>query len=520
MKKIYITFFCIATMGFLASCSDFLDVAPKDKVLEEDQFKTEAGINGALNGLYRQMISTNLYGGNLSQTTLEVMGHYYTYANTEPLTSYLEVPIYLLANGSYTGNSKVEGIFTDIWKSGYNTILNINYFLKSVEESPAIIKRENKETIMGEAYGLRAYLHFDLFRLFGPRYEDRSDSKKVLPYNNSTDIVLNHTGYEDHVYSTAEDYMGYVLDDIRKAEALLKADPVLTADPTADPSVIDDDLISDNYMNRNRRMNYYAVKALEARVLQYMGDNVNAAIAAKVVTDQVGTGKLFRWSDATTIVSKSDYSFFHEVVFGINNPDMTSNYNAFFAKTSLRDIYAVDRNNLIKNIYAGFGENQKEIVDVRSKQWIESNTESNTSYSRDGTFISRKFNIISNNEIPALVNFQPLVRITEMYYIQAEAALVAGDKPTAVRLLNMIAGTRGIPETNLYNLSETDDEETFNNHIESEYYKEFYGEGQIFFYHKRKNNESMFVGNGEDGKKQIDRNKIYNIPIPTAETNI
>lgn len=49
----------IVAIGFFTSCSDFLDVAPKDKVLEEDQYKTEAGIHGALNGLYRQLISTS-----------------------------------------------------------------------------------------------------------------------------------------------------------------------------------------------------------------------------------------------------------------------------------------------------------------------------------------------------------------------------------------------------------------------------------------------------------------------------
>ena len=52
----------IVAIGFFTSCSDFLDVAPKDKVLEEDQYKTEAGIHGALNGLYRQLISTSLWG--------------------------------------------------------------------------------------------------------------------------------------------------------------------------------------------------------------------------------------------------------------------------------------------------------------------------------------------------------------------------------------------------------------------------------------------------------------------------
>ena len=65
----------IVAIGFFTSCSDFLDVAPKDKVLEEDQYKTEAGIHGALNGLYRQLISTSLYGANLSQTALDAMGH-------------------------------------------------------------------------------------------------------------------------------------------------------------------------------------------------------------------------------------------------------------------------------------------------------------------------------------------------------------------------------------------------------------------------------------------------------------
>lgn len=29
----------IVAIGFFTSCSDFLDVAPKDKVLEEDQYK-------------------------------------------------------------------------------------------------------------------------------------------------------------------------------------------------------------------------------------------------------------------------------------------------------------------------------------------------------------------------------------------------------------------------------------------------------------------------------------------------
>ena len=70
-----------------------------------------------------------------------------------------------------------------------------------MEGSTAVIGSNNKDVLMGEAYGLRAYLHFDLFRLFGPRWEDRSNINKILPYSRTTDMILNHVGYEEDVYS-------------------------------------------------------------------------------------------------------------------------------------------------------------------------------------------------------------------------------------------------------------------------------------------------------------------------------
>ena len=88
----------IVAIGFFTSCSDFLDVAPKDKVLEEDQYKTEAGIHGALNGLYRQLISTSLYGANLSQTALDAMGHFYTYPPSQPSGNKLSATLFFLCN--------------------------------------------------------------------------------------------------------------------------------------------------------------------------------------------------------------------------------------------------------------------------------------------------------------------------------------------------------------------------------------------------------------------------------------
>ena len=514
MKRIYNTFIYITIVSFFASCSAFLDVTPVDRVLEDDQFSTELGITGALNGIYRQMISNHLYGAQLSQTTVETMGRVYTYSNTAPSDGYLYTQIYYLVNGDYSNNGSVETSFANIWKTGYNTAYNMNHFLESVEKSSAIISPEHKELVMGEVYGMRAYLHFDLFRLFGPRYEERSNIDKILPYNRSTDVVLNHTGYEEDVYSTAEEYMGFVLADITKAEQLLKSDPIRT-----DLSAVSNDLVSDIYKNRNRRMNYYAVKALKARVLQYMGDIRNAAIAAKEVTDQVGDKKPFKWTEASKVVSNKDFSFYKEVIFGIDSPDMYSNYDSFYTKNNLMDVYAVDRNHLIKNVYAGFGENIGTVIDVRSKQWVLSKSTASASFSLDGAYISDKFNMSTNTYIPALVNYQPLIRITEMYYIMVEAALKEGNKPEAAKLLNMISEKRGISDTNDYILSDDEEDAIFDSHIMTEYYKEFYGEGQVFFYHKRKKNTQMFKGNNE-GVSDINVAKTYTVAIPKIETNI
>ena len=516
MKKYILLPLYIAAAGFLAtSCSNFLDVQPKDKVLEEDQFSTEAGVQGALNGLYRQFIDNSLYGATLSQTTIEAMGHVYTYSPTQPTSANnIAGTLYYISNGQYS-NSSVEGTFQSIWKNAYTTLLNINFFLKSMTTSTALISEANKNTITGEAYGLRAYLHFDLFRIFGPRWEERSSTAKILPYNNSTDVVLNHTGYEEDVYLTADNYMANVLKDIESAEKLLTEDPIIN-----DASAISTTLNSDFYKNRNRRMNYFAVKGLKARVLQYIGRDTEAAAAAKEVTDHVG--ETLKWTSVNDVTKYTDYSFFSEVVFGINSPNLASNYTSFYTKTSLDDIYAVDNDNLISNIYNGFGDNIDAIVDIRAKQWTKSNDMGGSAYinySQNGTFISNKFNMSSNTYLPALADFQPLMRITEMYYIQAEAALKAGDKATAAEILNNISSKRGIPDTSSYYLTEGADESAFQEHIMLEYYKEFYGEGQVFFYHKRNKSTQMFPGYGGNAVS-VNPTTQYTVPIPTTETDI
>ena len=509
-RKIHPAVAFIAVAAFTA-CSDWLDVQPKDKMLEDRQFSTEENIYSATNGLYRELAGEHLYGGQLTQTTLEVMGHFYTYPPSQPSTGDRALPFYLLAHFNYTAD-EVKGRFADIWKNAYATLLHINVYIKNLEESTVVISERDKKILLGEAYGLRAYLHFDIFRLFAPAYRDRTE-EKALPYSNKADVVPNHSGYEETEYSTAGEYIDLLLKDVEKADSLLDGnDPV-----QSEANSITEKLLGDNFFqNRNRRMNYYAVKALEARIRQYTGDDVNAAAAAKAVTDRAGS--IFKWVNVTTFAGDYDYRFFSEVIFGINSPDQYSRAVKWYDGTDIRDTYVADYNSLLSNILGYAGSSLSAVPDIRSRQWKASNITVNPGYSKDGTYRSSRYILkVIDSEKTAYNDFQPLIRLSEMYYIQAEAAL-ENNRAEAAGLLNSVLRNRGLTEQ--YYLTPDKPEAEIRAHIEREYYREFFGEGQVFFFHKRLKSARMFKGDGSGYVSVNAEGGAYVVPIPQDETDI
>src|SRR5699024_2951496 len=70
---------------------------------------------------------------------------------------------------------------------------------------------------------------------------------------------------------------------------------------------------------------------------------------------------------------------------------------------------------------------------------------------------------------------QPLVRLTELYLIAAETH---PDPAAALEYLNTVRFNRG--------LADLPASVSLQDEIRKEYAKEFYGEGQLFFYYKRK----------------------------------
>jgi len=326
--------------------------------------------------------------------------------------------------------------------------------------------------LKGEAIGLRALMHFDLLRLFGPVMKTAPTSAAIPYYRNAnaaTQPILNATQVVDSV-----------LDDLNTAKTLLAADPVITSGP--------DTASIDFYAgNRNQRFNYYAVIALQARVYLYEGDNTDANATAKAALPAFD--QWFPWMAYTDIVNNVNPNriFSPEVIFGVYNQDMYLNYNLYFSP-------ALASNQIITafpaRLTAVFESNNN---DYRyPTTWI-TGAGGPTFYKyADLTDATKQWRF-----------FQPLMRKSELYYILAETEPVAAN---GINYLNTVRNNRG-----LTNLSPS---AALTAEIQKEYQKEFWGEGQIFYYYKR--NALASVPSALNGTGTVV--PVYVVPLPLSET--
>ncbi|SEW43501.1 RagB/SusD family nutrient uptake outer membrane protein [Chitinophaga arvensicola] len=470
MKNIAIVLMMSSMLA--ASCNKFLDVTPRDLILEDQVYSTEAGMTNALNGVYLGMTSDALYGGSLTLSTVEVMAQRFDLTTFGH--SWKETGVF-----NYN-NANVKFLFNNTWTEGYKNILNLNVFLQKVRNTNGVVSAANKDLLMGEAFGLRAMIHFDLLRLFGPVYATNS-SAVAIPYYTAPSPVGSQP-------LAANTVLQNVLNDLDSAATLLKNDPLITAGPMQ-VSATDGNTF---YRYRNVHLNYYAVKALQARVHLYAGHKAEAyTLATGVITDAT---KWFPWSIPTTV----DAVFSSEVLFGPQNLDLYLQQNRYYASTlSAATILAPGDTRLS----ASFDGN---LNDYRFKAWWKRPTSGGKTFY---TFF--KYDDPGNTtELNIARYMQPLIRLTEMYYIAAETET---DPVKALVWLNKVRFNRGLAD-----LPPTAD---LPKSIRSEYVREFFGEGQLFFYYKRTNAASIPNSTAPAGNRDM-TDAQYVVPLPLSETQI
>ena len=453
------------------SCNDWLEVKPKTEEEADKLFSTLDGFKSALAGVYIGMSQTELYGREMTFGMVGVLGQ--EWGSGSDLGNQYSAYSYLL---NYNYEQVVSKALIDaVWNKMYEGIANVNTLIQYSDLKREVLG-DYYGVVRGEALALRAYMHFDLLRLFAP-YDFSAEAKVAIPY-----VLEAKPAIAPQLTPTK--FVEYALKDVETALELLKSDPILTGE---DVSGVDNGYLA----NRNFHLNYYAVLGLKARICLYAKD-VTAAYGAanEVILAQQQKG-LFPWvktADITTTEANlRDRTFSSEHLFAFNTTKLEEYIKGYFREASLPlmerlmpgELYeADDYRTALYETYSGF-------ANVLTKFW-----QMDKAYVQGQGYVTPK-----RNRMPA-------IRIAEMYYIAAEA-LKEYNIGEALEMLNTLRVHRGLMK--LENL----DKDQLQEELGREYYREFIGEGQVFFYHKRMNTSIIATANA-----------VYVLPMPDDEIDL
>lgn len=469
MKKfIYWGLFGIIIL--VSSCDKWLTIRPKDKIEKAKLYETEEGFWQALNGIY------SLLEENYEVVNTSWQGYYADNLAGVWTTPVNSVGEKLEEHAYKDGN--VDKKLGEVFLRFYKLIAHCNTILAYIDAADFLPER-TYNLIKGEALAMRAFIHFDLIRIWGPMPTNVDEGYTYLPY-------VTQVSKQSMTYHTYSDYMRFLQEDLIAAEALLSAsDPLLKYScAELNTTSLMDEYERVEFYYRQHHMNYFGVCALRARVALWMGDKETAVTYAKIVKDAKnadGTSK-FRLGTANDIdmsnneTNTRSLGVEHIVGFYMNY----FNWDSYYGRTGNDQIYLA-----ISKVNSLFSDGN----DYRRANWIKE--------TEDKQYMTITKYICYNDL------WIPLIRYSEIYLILAEALPL--EEANAV--YKEFCEAKGC-------VYEALTEGNRQNRLLMEYYKDFLGEGQIFYANKR-----MAVGTMQWIKEDMAEGQ-YMLPLPSRESDL
>ncbi len=495
MKNIFIKAIASIMLPIsLASCSDWLEVEMQDKIMEPVLFGNYSGYVSAMNGVYLSL--NDYYTDGQLMDILDVMAQYYyvTDDNNHKFRLYQSFDF---------KDSDIESKNSFLWNKGYtliaytNTILN---HLSSIEDTPLTQNQFN--ILRGEALAMRAMLHFDILRRHGVNYSADPNAESI-PYQDDTSLEIKP-------FLSNKVVMEKIIGDLTEAANLLKDhDPIIT-EGIKDTQTEDNGVASYDMSFRQLRLNYYAVQGLLARAYLWMGDKTNAYKTAKnEIIDKANTETLevFPWVTSEQVVAdgKPDLIFSPEVMFAMYNSKRSSYHTNTFAQ-------ALSMPNRL-TFYGETKDDSKVSIlydypnDYRRNQWEMADPLQGGGDDEDPvtTLVFNKYADFKNGATESTYRYMiPMIRMSEIYMIAAEATT---DRNEAYELLNAIRSHRNSPDL--------DSNDNFDISLVYEFAREMVGEGQLYFFYKRRQESLIISRTGSYDFNMLQSNYVW--PIPESE---
>lgn len=449
------------------SCENYLNIVPDGQVKREEMLKTAQGIEDALFGAYAQMRQQSLYGMALSIYGVEVLAQ-----NMDSQWSDFSNNM-----GTYNWDySEVRDWSEAVWTDMYHNISNVNSVLAAPLVSEA---QEFPYTLYkGESLAMRAFMHFDLVRLFAPQYT-LDKTADGIPYQ--TEFALHTPDFE-----SLEDNFNHILADLLEAEQLL-----LDELPHAQDEL-------QFMLDRQTHLNLHAVRAELARVYLTMGDREKAAQYASEVIEESPYAlkeKTEVINDVAGILSRK------ECIFGIYYADFYSNVNSLLQQQ--QSFYSLDPRDDFLDLY----NTDADGLDYRQTAYFTAVETGGELHYRLSKFTDiYELNNMSANRPAELIQGINLIRMPEMYYIMAEC-LLDSDNSLALDYYNTVRRHRGLEPL-------ASDRTLTMELLNQERLKEYFGEGLTFFNSKRLN---LPLTSADGTVVYQPSNDIYVVPVPDAE---
>ena len=478
----------------MVSCNDWLDIRPETEQKDYDQFSSVNGFFDALTGCYMTLAGNDAYGERLSMSNIESLGNlWYMPENTN---NYARLADWELTKHDYTADNSRLAIKA-FYGGLFSVIAQANMIIKHIgKQGDVFTDPAMRAVVEGEAYALRALCQFDILRLFGQM--PKNPVKQVeLPYSHGTGIN------EMPAYYSYNAYVTLLKTDLTKAESLLKDnDPLF--EYTFEELYGKAEVPNKHLLYRQSRLNYWAVKALRARIHLYLNETTEAYQTAKTIITATGP-------DGEAVMDMSGPEDFakgyklcpSECLFYLSKYDVMTHSETFLIGGRENAAFGNDLVLTVKmfnDLYEGENLSSHNRYKNCWNEKIRSSSVSNAYVATTKYYFDEK---VENKTL--YYQLVPMLRMSEVYLIAMEASENLPEVNTWYKQY-MVAHEVGDSK----DFASLEDARQW---IIKEYRREFVAEGQLFYTYKRTGAAKML------GREEPVGESDYVLPLPETEYN-
>ncbi len=423
----YIYLACLALL--LNACDDFLDTKASTEMPTDGAISSIVDAQSAINGCYDIMQQPAYYNqyyliyGDIRGDDIQ--------SDAAGQASY-----YLYVFDHYRLNAASSG-FGLMWFYPLQLIRNASRIIEAIDNGSVKDGSEAaRNQIKGHAIALRAMAHFDLVKVFGYPYKKNNGASWGAP-------VIDHVLKDDElpIRNTVAETYDFIIRELERAIPMMST-------------------AKSNY----NQLNAYGARALLARAYLYCEQNAKAYDTASLLVEEL------KGNDLYALYSNGNYA----KAFVYNSNDTN------FDPESLLEVFNTPTDNPGRNGLSymcspnGYSENMV-TWSYADFLWGDENDVRHAviGYYGNGAPYLNKYPGADGQA--AFDNNYPLIRLSEVYLIAAEAAVKGGGSLTnGLTYLNVIV-QRGNPE------NEVGDTDYTLDRVLDERRKEFIGEGHRYF---------------------------------------